>query len=191
MLFHFMEALHLCHSVRTNPAKAFVLDCECSSQARAAESAYQWTQSSSVLLVLLRHLLNSRTSPGVPSSHHRQQLRCVVTTTRSGASLRGERLPVTSCVAPPVGGFQSNISKQNSPTDWKAGGGGSDISNLDCLGLGSDGCSIIRGCHVFSSLCALVLMLGASQRAFKKRLAQVKGHLWTTHSAHISHCSWK
>lgn len=38
--FHFIEALHLCRSLRTNPVKALVLNCE----GRTAETAYQCIQ---------------------------------------------------------------------------------------------------------------------------------------------------
>lgn len=41
---HFIEALHLCHSLRTNAVKPFVLNSERISEARAAESADQWMQ---------------------------------------------------------------------------------------------------------------------------------------------------
>lgn len=42
--FRLIEALHLCHSVRTNPLKPFVLYCDCSSEAPTAVTAYQWMQ---------------------------------------------------------------------------------------------------------------------------------------------------
>lgn len=105
--FRFIEALHLCHSLRTNPVKALVPNCE----GRTAETAYQciqgvlalrslrgvviwndkWTfiwwraesRGSPSLPLLLTHL-ESRRAAEQPESLVTNKLKSVMTTTRSG-----------------------------------------------------------------------------------------------------------
>lgn len=100
--FHFTEALHLCHSQRTNAVKPFVLNSKCISG--AAERADQWIQSVWALWQLRRPSLEIRnqtrwylsgppppphtsveqTSGGTTQECRPQQLRSVMTTTPSG-----------------------------------------------------------------------------------------------------------